>query len=135
MEMRIPLEIIAARLAAQRVQDSDIAGLSRLVAGYDLPKLCREQNFVELLRLDERFHHEVTRLADNRYLLRTLGNLRDLTWRHYILFYRRNPPRPTDSFSNYAEVIAAMARRDPDLVEARLKEHFKDSTTVFPSRL
>lgn len=135
MEMRIPLEIVAARLAAQRVQDSDIAALRGLVADYDVPTLCREQNFIELLRLDDRFHHAVTALADNRYMLRTLDNLRDLTWRHYILFYRRHPPRPTDSFSNYGEVIDAMARRDPDLVESRLREHYRDSTAIFPSRL
>jgi DNA-binding GntR family transcriptional regulator len=135
MEMRVPLEIIAGRLAAQRVSDADIAALRALVGGYDIERLCREQNFVELLRLDQRFHHAVTRLADNRYIQRTLDNLRDLTWRHYILFYRRNPPRPTDSFSNYAAVIDALAKRSPDLVEARLEEHFKDSMTIFPSRL
>jgi len=135
MEMRVPLEIIAARLAALRVQDADIRDLETLVGGYDIERLCREQNFVELLRLDEAFHHAVAALADNRYILKTLDNLRDLTWRHYILFYRRNPPRPSDSFSNYADIIAALARRDPDLVETRLKQHFKDSMTIFPSRL
>ncbi|MFO1062044.1 MAG: GntR family transcriptional regulator [Dongiaceae bacterium] len=133
MEVRIPLEILAARAAAQRATAPEIAALEALVGGYDIERLCAERRFVELLRLDQEFHHAVAAISRNRFMVRTLENLRDLTWRFYILFYRRHPPTPRDSFNNYREVIAALARHDPDLVEKRLAAHFRDTRRLFPA--
>jgi DNA-binding GntR family transcriptional regulator len=133
MEVRIPLEILAARAAAQRATREEIAGLEALVGAYDIERLCAEQRFVELLRLDQDFHQAVTEISHNRFMVRTLENLRDLTWRFYILFYRRHPPEPEHSFNNYQEIIAALARHDADLVEAKLDEHFRDTRRLFPS--
>lgn len=133
MEVRIPLEILAARAAAQRATPAEIAGLQALVGGADIARLCAEARFVELLRLDQDFHRAVAEVSRNRFLVRTLENLRDLTWRFYILFYRRHAPSPGDSFNNYGEIVAALARHDPDLVERRLDAHFRDTRRLFPA--
>ncbi len=133
MEMRIPLEILAGRAAAQRAAAAEIAALRALVGHYDIERLCFESRFVELLRLDLEFHQAVTQIARNKFLTRTLENLRDLTWRFYILFYRRHPPNPSQSFNNYAEIIDALERHDAGQAEARLEEHFRDTRRLFPS--
>ena len=132
METRVPMEILAGRLAAQRIVDEQISQLRELVSGYDVPALCAERNWVELLRLDQEFHLAIVAISANKFLEQILENLRDLTWRFYIMFYRRHDPHPDDGFNNYDEIVDALAARDPDLVEQRLKEHFRGGRAVFP---
>jgi DNA-binding GntR family transcriptional regulator len=132
IEIRVPMEILAGRLAAQRIQADQAQQLSELVAGFDVPRLCAERNFVALLRLDQEFHRAVAAISANTFLEQTLENLRDLTWRFYIMFYRRHAPEPDDGFNNYSEIVEALAARDPALVEERLKEHFRGGRAVFP---
>lgn len=132
METRVPMEILAGRLAAQRIGDAQVRRLRELVAGYDVPELCAERSFVELLRLDQEFHRAIAAISANTFLEQILENLRDLTWRFYFLFYRRHDPHPDDGFNNYDDIVDALAARDPDLVEERLKAHFRGGRAVFP---
>lgn len=132
METRVPMEILAGRLAAQRVDDGQIDELRALVRSYDVPGLCAERNFVELLHLDQAFHRALVAISANKFLEQILENLRDLTWRFYFLFYRRHDPHADDGFNNYEEILDALAARNPDLVEERLKEHFRGGRAVFP---
>jgi DNA-binding GntR family transcriptional regulator len=132
MEIRVPMEILAGRLAAERIQASQAQQLRELVAGFDVPRLCTERNFVALLRLDQEFHRAVAAISANTFLEQILENLRDLTWRFYIMFYRRHAPEPDDGFNNYREIVEALTARDPALVEERLKEHFRGGRAVFP---
>ena len=62
MEIRIPLEILAGRAAAQRAAAAEIEALRTLVGRYDIERLCLESEFVELLRLDLEFHSAVTEM-------------------------------------------------------------------------
>ena len=133
MEIRIPLEILAGRAAAQRAAAAEIVALRELVGRHDIERLCRESRFLELLRLDLEFHEAVAEMARNEFLVKTLENLRDLTWRFYILFYRRHPPNASQSFNNYVEIIDSLARHDPAETEARLEEHFRDTRRLFPN--
>lgn len=132
MELRVPLEVLGGRLAAQRVGDEDIERLYALVRRYDVPALCEDGELAELLRLDDAVHQGITDLAQNRFLSDDLQELRDLTWRFHILFYRRRRPTPDNSFNNYAELIDALATRDPDEVEAATRAHFRDYEQGFP---
>src|SRR5262249_23758660 len=131
VELRVPLEILAGRLAAVRIRPEEAAELGSLVDGWDVGKLCAERDFVELLRLDQDFHRAIARIARNRFLEGTLEQLRDLTWRFYMVFYRRRAPAETDSFNNYRVIVTALAERDPERVEAALREHFRDSLAMF----
>jgi DNA-binding GntR family transcriptional regulator len=131
MEIRIPLETLAARHAAERISREEVEALRELVSGYDIPRLCAERRFDELLHLDQRFHDGVSLIARNKFVVRTLRNLRDLTWRFYIVYHKRHPAAPTDSFNNYVQIIDALERHDPDLVERLLEEHFRDTRHIF----
>jgi DNA-binding GntR family transcriptional regulator len=68
-ELRLPLEGLAARLAAERATADDLVVLEAL---------CREQESLEvgdaevLFDLDHRFHQAIAAAAHNRYLARTL---------------------------------------------------------------
>ena len=132
VETRVPMEILAGRLAAQRIDSAQAQKLYELVDSQDVPRLCAERDFVGLLRLDQDFHRAVAAISANKFLEQILENLRDLTWRFYIMFYRRHAPQPDDGFNNYREIVDALAARDGELVEERLKEHFRGGRTAFP---
>lgn len=127
MEERIPLEILGARLAAQRATDADVERLRERLASYgNIAELCEQGRFVDLLRLDEEMHQGITDLARNKFLSRDVQRLRDLTWRFHILFYRRRRPTPDQSFNNYDELIEALADGDADRMERAVRDHFVD---------
>ena len=132
LEIRIPLEILAGRIAAQRVSKQAVGEMRALVEGYDVAALCADRKIGELLRLDQNFHHAVTAVTENRFLVRILDNLRDMTWRFHFLFYKRRAPHPTDSFNNYGAIIQGLASHDAERVEAALNDHFGDYRRIFP---
>jgi len=122
--MRVPLEVLASRLAAERITDEEVNGLRTLIAQYNVEELCKTPDIPNLLKLDHEFHRAVTAITKNRFIEKTLDNLRDFTWRFHILFYRRRRPNPRDHFNNYISIIDALASRDPDQVEKCILEHF-----------
>jgi DNA-binding GntR family transcriptional regulator len=124
MEMRVPLEVLASRLAAERITDEDVKNLRKLIAQYDVEELCKKTDIPNLLKLDHEFHRAVTTITNNRFIEKTLDNLRDFTWRFHILFYRRRRPNPRDHFNNYISIIDALESRDPDQVEKCILDHF-----------
>lgn len=127
MEERIPLEVLGARLAAERATGAEVDHLRERLASYgDIAKLCEKGRFVDLLRLDEEMHQGITDLARNKFLSRDVQRLRDLTWRFHILFYRRRRPTPDQSFNNYEELLEALAAGDPDRMERAVRGHFVD---------
>lgn len=81
-EARLPLERLAARLAAQRATPDDVAVLRAL---------CQEQSDVaagdarRLFAVDHRFHQAIARAAHNRHLARTLEHFFGLSQRLWYL--------------------------------------------------
>ncbi len=81
-EMRVPLESLAARLAAQRAAADDLVVLDALCAGFGS---LQPDDAPRLLDLDHKFHQAVARAAYNRYLARTLDHLFGLSQRLWYL--------------------------------------------------
>lgn len=131
MEARIPLEVLAGRLAAQRARPEQVAALRALVDAYDVPKLCVGPDIAELLHLDQDFHRAVADMADNKFLTDNLQHLRDLTWRFHVVLYRRVPPTPQDSFNNYRTIVDAIATGDAGAAAHHLDAHFGDEQRAF----
>lgn len=81
-ELRLPLEALAARLAAERATPDDLAVLEAL---------CREQEALAvqdpevLFDLDHRFHQAIAAAAHNRYLARTSERFFGLVRRLWFL--------------------------------------------------
>ncbi len=132
IEVRIPLEILAARLAAERATVDAIEELREDLAQYNVTQLCERGDFVQLLRLDQAMHDGIAILSDNKFLVRDLQRLRDLTWRFHVLYYRRRRPTVDDSFNNYDRLLDALAAQDPDHMENMVREHFRDYQLGFP---
>lgn len=79
----------------------------------------REQFFA----LNERFHMRVLELADNRWRMQLVADLRKVMKlnRHQSLF---KTGRVQDSLAEHQALLSAMLDRDPALAGQRMREHF-----------
>lgn len=81
-EMRVPLEALAARLAARRATDDDLAVLNALCTQFGS---LQSDDAPRLFDLDHKFHQAIARAARNRYLARTLDHVFGLSQRLWYL--------------------------------------------------
>ena len=121
-EMRLSLESLSARLAAERVESDDLVVLQALR---------REQAAVtpeesrDLFDLDHRFHQAVAEAAHNRYLAQTLERLFGLSRR---LWYLALPHLEllSSSVEKHLDLVEAIEKGDADRAEQIMRKHVKE---------
>jgi DNA-binding GntR family transcriptional regulator len=121
-EMRLSLESLSARLAAERVEPDDLVVLEALR---------REQEAVtpeksrDLFDLDHKFHQAVAAAAHNKYLAQTLDRLFGLSRR---LWYVVLPHLETlsSSVEMHVDLVGAIESGDADRAEEIMHEHVRE---------
>ena len=118
-EMRLTLEALSARLAAERATPDDIAVLDALrqeqvaTAGADSRGL---------LDLDHRFHKAIAGAARNKYLAAALERLFGLSQRLWYLALPRLEGLPS-AVGKHLDLVEAIRRGDADRAEETMREH------------
>lgn len=116
--MREVLEGTAARLAAQHASEVEIAVLAEMVE--------RDRAIAgrsgELARSNRLFHQQLRNAARNRFLTKTLENLR-LSLALLANTTLSEPGRGPTSVEEHAAIVARIAARDPDGAEAAARQH------------
>jgi DNA-binding GntR family transcriptional regulator len=121
-EMRLSLESLSARLAAERVEPDDLVVLQALR---------KEQAAVtpeerrDLFDLDHRFHQAVAEAAHNRYLAQTLERLFGLSRRLWYLVLPHLEFLPS-SVEKHLDLVEAIEGGDADRAEEIMREHVKE---------
>jgi len=126
-ELRAAIEVAAVRLACTRATDEAISKLADTWnAATENPSVRRIDR---LTAADEAFHRGIAQLSGNEQLLATLERVNA-----QIRFFRRvdqeAPERRDRTYSEHGDVLARLARRDPqgagDLIERHIvlsREH------------
>jgi DNA-binding GntR family transcriptional regulator len=120
--MREVLEGTAARLCARHASDAEVMELEALAKRED--KL--HGNYEALVRHNRLFHEAVHRGAHNRYLEKSLSAVNDSMWllgKSQMLL----PARAKASKTEHAELVAAIAKRDPDAAEEAARRHVRSA--------
>jgi DNA-binding GntR family transcriptional regulator len=118
-EMRLSLEALSARLAAERAQPDDLVVLEALR---------REQVALEpegsrdLFDLDHKFHQAVAAAAHNKYLAQTLDRLFGLSRRLWYLALPHLESLPS-SVEMHLNLVEAIERGDSDGAAQIMREH------------
>jgi DNA-binding GntR family transcriptional regulator len=118
-ELRMPLEGLAARLAAQRATPDDLVVLD---------SLCREQAALpdgephRLFDLDHRFHQAIAAAAHNRYLARTLEQFFGLARRLWFLALPKLVSLP-GAVEAHVALVEAIKAGDAGRAEQLMREH------------
>lgn len=116
------LEGECARIAANRANDADLVQLKAIHAELERAATARDIN--SFFEANQAFHHELQRLADNRWLLHVIEDLRKVIKlsRHHSLF---SEGRLEQSLDEHRAILDALMARDPDGAEQRMREHIR----------
>jgi DNA-binding GntR family transcriptional regulator len=114
------LEGQCAREVAQRAGAADLERLRRI---HDrLETAARDGNINGFFEANQAFHRGVQEIADNRWLLHVIEDLRKVIKlsRHHSLF---SEGRLEQSLSEHRDILAALLDRDGDQAERRMRTH------------
>ncbi len=122
-EMRLPLETLCARMAAERATADDIVVMDALVREYERVK--GAGNVDILLDLDHRFHSALADAAHNRYMRETLERFFGLSER---LWYLASPQTEwvLNALDRHAELVQAIKARDAERAAGLMHQHVLD---------
>ncbi|MGN7860096.1 GntR family transcriptional regulator [Microbacterium sp. 22303] len=123
--VRIALEVLACRLAAQRATPEDIGRLTGLV---DRSKEALARgSLAETHALNSEFHDEVTRIADNDFLRTALEPLQGRM--HWLFRHVRDLPELVEE---HELLLTAIASGDPDRAAAQSAHHIEKYREQYP---
>jgi DNA-binding GntR family transcriptional regulator len=120
-ECRLHLEPAAARFAAERRTEEELADLQELLAR--MADIARESDARRTHELHFAFHQRVAEASKNPYMAKIMNDLKVL-----ISFYRNailqvHPQRPETVIAEHAAILDAIRRRDGDAAAASMAEH------------
>jgi DNA-binding GntR family transcriptional regulator len=120
IEALIVIEGFAARIAAERITDADLARLQAIVDQAEAAG--RKDSFASIAELDFAFHHIIARATSNRFLADTIARLHRLATRFgYIGWQRDRSAIP--SLVEHGDILRALKNRDPDQAERLTQIH------------
>lgn len=127
-DIRMGLEGIAGRLAAERVNDQDLRTLGALAREYD--EGLREGNGAKERAADVAFHRKIAELSGNAQLLKIMDDFFVLE-RAFVLGFpagRRPvvPQRPASSYPHQA-IVTVLRKRDVEKAEKVIRLHMRHS--------
>ncbi|WP_166998821.1 GntR family transcriptional regulator [Paramicrobacterium fandaimingii] len=117
-EVRVPLEALAARLAADRADAFDRDAMVSLLSSLETGATSQR----DLIRLDQRVHQQVYRATHNRYLQSTLAEYLTLSLRLWFLGLEQ-VQRLDDAVDEHRELLSAVLDGNPDAAEQTARAH------------
>ncbi len=120
--VRSTLESLAARLAAPRLTDADLAALARHLDA--MRAAAREGDGHRLAEADARFHSRIVELADNGTLEKVWRSLEPFSRTYMTLAIPG--AEPIWSANLHAPILEALESRDVEAIVAALQRHFDE---------
>jgi DNA-binding GntR family transcriptional regulator len=128
-EVRLELEGMACRLAAQRMSDAEIAELQGLLQAHAASIAAEQGQSYYQSAGDLDFHYRIIKGSQNSRLHQMLcGDLY-----HIVRMYRYQTStghkRPGQALQEHQRIVEAIANRDAELAELLMRRHIQASLT------
>ncbi|UIN30419.1 GntR family transcriptional regulator [Microbacterium binotii] len=130
VEVRMGLESLCARKAAERVDDDDIEGLRTLRS--DIERAIAVGDLVGYSRLNQELDRRLRELSGHATASQLLERLRAQSARHQFRL-AFHPGRAAQSAPEHIAIIDAVVARDPDAAEAATRRHLAGIVDVLRS--
>ena len=119
-EVRVALEQMLARHAAKRISPGDVRKLRQMLEA--MTARVEAGDPLGYSELNSRFHEMIWAIADQAVASTLVANLKSQSIRFQ---YRTilQPGRPDRSLREHAEIVEALAARDPERSEDAMREH------------
>jgi DNA-binding GntR family transcriptional regulator len=126
--VRESLEGLTARLAAHRATPADGERLREILR--EMEEVAAEGKDITLLsQINLRFHAEIRRIANNRYLDRFLSQVEHAVHRFGQTTYAY-PGRAADSIEEHRAIVEAVLAGDPQRAEHLGSEHMREARRI-----
>lgn len=126
IEIRGVLEGTAARFAAERLESDDELDVLRILGSVRRPH-DSPAAFAEYLEVNDRFHHELWRLAKSPSLLRSLESATRVPFASPGALIFTGSPEATDfsviALEHHRGIVDAISKREGSRAEALAREH------------
>jgi DNA-binding GntR family transcriptional regulator len=124
-EMRIALESLATRLAAERVSDADIDDLRKIVERMHGERASIERYGV----LNNEFHSRIYAIAGRPKLEKLIGDLRASS-EAYLHVYATIRPTAEQTHPDHVAIFEALQARDADGAAAAMARHLQHTVDL-----
>lgn len=127
-ELREVLEGLAARKAAQKITEKQIAQLSRFFQEFSGDREIKDIR--AYAREDRRFHNFLLEIGAKEFLKSILETYNIISSSYQVLAPEGLVRPPGETIREHRAMIAAIARRDAEAAENVMRQHFKRSRAV-----
>ena len=111
LEVRMALEVLAARKACARMTQEEIAELDAAESRFEALVSTEDVDINELGEADEQFHDVIYRATQNRRLIQLLNNLREQMYR-FRVEYLKDPGVRRELILEHSGMIRAFREKD-----------------------
>ena len=111
LEVRMALEVLAARKACARMTPEEIAELDAAESRFEALVSTEDVDINELGEADEQFHDVIYRATQNRRLIQLLNNLREQMYR-FRVEYLKDPGVRRELILEHSGMIRAFREKD-----------------------
>lgn len=125
LEMRIYLEVAAAKLAATRASKADLDYIAECVE--DSYKNVDSQNIILCYRLDHQFHRAVAKAAHNDLIYNTLDDVLNHYLRFEVLTVYQSSKDANAILKEHRALYEAIQARDPKVAYCAAEQHLEDA--------
>ncbi len=120
VEVRLVTECYCTRIAADRVDESELQRLEAIVESS--AQMVETRDVVQMMLLDREFHDTLARAARNRVLAEILRNLHERSLRFWFISLQ-DQEHHRHVLDQHRALVAALRARQPDAAEAAMREH------------
>ena len=120
-EARIILETELAALSAERITDSEVAGLKALVEGMGRHLEAQDSSFEDL---DLEFHLQIAACSKNPVLQQLMNPIRDLVF-EWIVKSQQFPGLRLNAHQQHQAILQTLAQRKPEKARKAMREHLQ----------
>jgi len=119
-EVRTTLEGMCARLAAERITETEIEKMEQLL--HDFERVLREGDNKALIAVDHKFHQQLYEASGNRFLARALDDMYDLIYRLFFFALDRIGSVRAN-VEEHRDILAALKAGDGRAAERLIQLH------------
>ncbi len=116
------LEALAARLAAEKINDRQIDELIALNKKMEAIAQAKNKDYKTFLELNSAFHQKIFECSGNTKLNKMINTLRNQTLRYNYIFLSLLS-HLEESVAEHYDIISALKKRKPDEAETYVKKH------------
>lgn len=132
-ELREVLEGLAARKAAQKITDSQIAQLQKFFRQFTGDKDI--EDIRTYAREDRRFHTFLLDIGAKEFLKSMLETYNIISYSYQVVAPEGLVRHPRETIHEHQAMIEAIARRDAEMAETLMRRHFQRSRAVLEESL